>query len=657
MNQSGFSSNKTNFTHAALLLQNSSSVYSRKVEYLYRLVYESLDKLILETALQKGNKSKQRGGGKDSNGSSSKKRKSRDKDISAFEEFDPEMAFLLLDDVLPIDEDGGKITLPQEETKINNPIIGGNNLTPWTIHRGRRRGRSNTMSEIRGGSIGLLSTASISRLDSTMMTNSTRGGSKITASNMAQNMVQRLLSDGTEPATSGEGGTLRLANGTCDICANGAFLIPGTSLNPLAESDNVQEGSSRNGDVAPSQLDLSMEGEDQNGNNKMIMPMEEEMVGNDDYDTYDDGPGFELPQDNHEDGEVEASTNSQPNISTIGQEGGPLSLEHIEELQVAQKSAKEKPDPWSLLDPQDVSALKSRTLRIRTTYHLPEECDDPPSNAVTGTRTRKILKIRRRRKRSSSNDESREVVHTCTQSLKAMKIRMEQRLSMKNEKKSEMNLKEDKAWTIPLCPSSDFVFGNEFVYIAKAQSQRRVNEKRRMRTEEAARRAESKIAAIVDEHFRDVHEAGGDDDDNNGYYGDDYDYGDGEDDYDPGAIDQVDNANACIKDFDEIIDSVEDEESNGNMNRKIKFEALCRAHLKEFTKGAEKYAVKSKLSKRVGLWQDKVTHVLEDEEHRPVFDIKDYSRQLINTIQRGVELDKTEKLTLGFSGVSLLFDF
>ena len=35
-----------NFAQAALLLQNSSGVYSRKVEYLHTLVYEAFHKLI-----------------------------------------------------------------------------------------------------------------------------------------------------------------------------------------------------------------------------------------------------------------------------------------------------------------------------------------------------------------------------------------------------------------------------------------------------------------------------------------------------------------------------------------------------------------------------------------------------------------------------------
>lgn len=39
------SSETFNFAEAALLIQGSACIYSKKVEYLYRLVYETLDLL------------------------------------------------------------------------------------------------------------------------------------------------------------------------------------------------------------------------------------------------------------------------------------------------------------------------------------------------------------------------------------------------------------------------------------------------------------------------------------------------------------------------------------------------------------------------------------------------------------------------------------
>ena len=70
------------------------------------------------------------------------------------------------------------------------------------------------------------------------------------------------------------------------------------------------------------------------------------------------------------------------------------------------------------------------------------------------------------------------------------------------------------------------------------------------------------------------------------------------------------------------------------------FETLCRAHLKEFAKGAEKYAVESKLARRVNAWQDKVAQVIKNEENRPEFDIQTYRRNMINSMEREVQLNK-----------------
>jgi condensin-2 complex subunit H2 len=84
-----------NFAQAALVLQNSSNIYSRKVEYLYALVYKSLEE---NFQVQNGKVVRQ---------------KHADPDIDDFLAFDPYQEFLLLDDVLPTDDspDNRKIDL------------------------------------------------------------------------------------------------------------------------------------------------------------------------------------------------------------------------------------------------------------------------------------------------------------------------------------------------------------------------------------------------------------------------------------------------------------------------------------------------------------------------------------------------------------------
>jgi len=66
------------------------------------------------------------------------------------------------------------------------------------------------------------------------------------------------------------------------------------------------------------------------------------------------------------------------------------------------------------------------------------------------------------------------------------------------------------------------------------------------------------------------------------------------------------------------------------------FEELCRAHLRAFAKGAEKYASETNLSRRVSHWQEKLVPVLEEEEKRPEFDIHVYGRNVIETMEEEI---------------------
>lgn len=72
----------------------------------------------------------------------------------------------------------------------------------------------------------------------------------------------------------------------------------------------------------------------------------------------------------------------------------------------------------------------------------------------------------------------------------------------------------------------------------------------------------------------------------------------------------------------------------------IAFEALCRAHIKAFAKGAEKYKAETNLTKRVGDWQGRLTPKLAQEELRPVFDIHKYSQHVVDSIVKEVSTKK-----------------
>jgi len=181
--------------------------------------------------------------------------------------------------------------------------------------------------------------------------------------------------------------------------------------------------------------------------------------------------------------------------------------------------------------------------------------------------------------------------------------------------------------------------------------------------------ARTVAAEITNERFREMYE--GDDDyendnlqDNNGLidlgFGGDADYDDDDDDNDFGAGgDYLDNdgendngppsrsmkttsgTSTTLEHFDRVFSSnnmyggadnvVHNSDSD---NKHATFEELCRLHLKEFSKGAEKYAVETQLSKRVSEWQSKLSNVLAEEEDRPEFDINAYIQRIIGVSQK-----------------------
>ena len=110
-----------NFARAALILQNSSCVYGRKVEYLHGLVYTALNDLVSSArsgGFGLGSKSGE-GGGRD------KRRRGGGMAEAIWEElnaYDPDVRFLLLDGALSTDDTPGrgKIDLPPEVADFGN---------------------------------------------------------------------------------------------------------------------------------------------------------------------------------------------------------------------------------------------------------------------------------------------------------------------------------------------------------------------------------------------------------------------------------------------------------------------------------------------------------------------------------------------------------
>ena len=61
--------------------------------------------------------------------------------------------------------------------------------------------------------------------------------------------------------------------------------------------------------------------------------------------------------------------------------------------------------------------------------------------------------------------------------------------------------------------------------------------------------------------------------------------------------------------------------------------------MRAFRKGAEKYASETQLIKRVEVWQDKLSPILQAEEERNIFDMQKYGSQVMERLQQKTKKD------------------
>jgi Condensin II complex subunit CAP-H2 or CNDH2, N-terminal len=335
-----------NFAQAAIVLQNSSGIYSRKVDYLYSSVYKVQDELI-STFHQNGQPSNKKG---------NKKNVGVDSDIEEFLNFDPHQEFLPLNDVIPtcdLNENGHKINLAVTDTSDYN-LDTTFMSTMTTKVRGsfiadsasRRRHRTSL------GSTTLFA-------DRTMMTEGVR----------MMNIASRRALLGTLDTT----GTLRLQAGVCDIGDDGILRIPGSSSQERDKEDlwdnDIHQGTDLpNGSF--SAVDLH------------------DGIIDDDNDT----GGFVMADDDNERSPQEGleSTQGERKRVTFSDRTAALTVPiHLQE--------KRKDDPWALLDRDSPDGRKPRPLRIGKTIVLPSTVDKLPSECVTGARTRQVARIKQLR--------------------------------------------------------------------------------------------------------------------------------------------------------------------------------------------------------------------------------------------------------------------
>ena len=651
------SANNWNFTNAAILLQNSSSVYSRKVEYLHSLVYQTLHRLSDNSATN--------GNGKD------KHKKKHDVDIQEFEAFDPNSYFLVFEeDTLPIDLDGKSIDLHQDAAASSHhhginiqdmEHAQNSHATPLNINLNMNTNMNQTRLS----------------LDRTAIESITKNKSTI-RSHAGQQLIRSILegSQGRNANMGGNGGggmhgmrgaegqaVLRLMNGVCDVSDSGALLLPGTGIG--IHTRNI---GGDNGDGSTQErLDMDVEdyrhgyGVHHNdgapaaaGEGGPVQFDQGQGYDDDNDDDNNDGAGFELhspyPRPSMHPDEMIA-TNAHG--TTAGNGANAIAIANT----IHQKKDSTT-SPWDLLDPHDASESKSRPLRKAITFCLPHGVQLPPSALVTGARTKKIPRARVKNNQHDEDDYEHSLGDGAGSSLAVREHRAAlQKMEASSHDDDDMDMDMDtsisnkKQKMVPL-PIQPLAFGDEFLYVLQSQQRQRAAEKRRIKKIQRLRQQEaigmhsnSNRGMDANERFDDMYDDN-DEDDVDGqafdFAGGDYDNGDGGDDNDH-HHDLGDDDNVFDRVFARDINANGDGTAGQGAECKT-FEELCRQHLKEFAKGAERFAVETHLSKRVENWQMKLEVVLAEEEERPEFDIQLYGNRIMASAQDCLQKEKVSEI-------------
>ena len=522
-------SNGPNFAQAALVLQNSTHIYSRKVEFLYSLVYKALDEFFRETS-----------NGKDLQSS---RRKSADASIDEFHAFDPHVEFLLLDDVVPIEVEThskktSKIDLPQHQQHDDTATLdfGGGRVSDV-----RTPGRNRTRLSLGG--------LSVTKMDRTN-TRFSYGGGPSGASSTEQRALLGVLNSGC----------LRLVDGRCDIGDDGVLHMPGSSTGPAncpAHAIAALAGSVERYPVPPRQNGVVLPGSDPQSDNVQPMELDYNMGGGDDHDN--DGAGFFFPGDDDDDRQDEnIRSDAGTSLQAVGARAGHR-VTFQDQAHTGAHKAKDKPNPWKMLDPHAVDprdCKHNKPLRKGKTYRLPPGIDEPPSACVTGASTRSNSRRSQSESvlsnRASQNDKG---------SAPCLAVELF-RASLHKRRDSTPTSRRDSSqglffdnW-LTKTGFKGLAFGKEFEYVAKETLKRRAAERREIRKQqfEEERAGNYPPGSSGPDGLEDGY---GDDDDDD--YGGGFAFGgdDENEDYGEGANDGGNNAG--VASLDDAFANVRDE--------------------------------------------------------------------------------------------------
>jgi condensin-2 complex subunit H2 len=595
----------TNFTQAALVLHNSSGIYSRKVDYLHNYTYRVQEELNLHHQAKNGNGRKegrrQRGG--------------NDADVDEFYAFDPMQQFLLLDDVLPVD-------VTEQRINLTNEGAAATRYTAADAGSMRRASMGRTRLSIGGGG----------RINGTA-TNASSWMDGSGSSNSQAALLQRAVIGTLDRPLQGSNGSLRLTAGSCDIGDDGVLRMPGSQCPAVDAAATSTTDFSQQQHAGAMDVDRGGVNEDGlfgGGGGDLLLDYD----GDDDHDNEHHGGFVAADRNSSDDGQGDGVAVPE-HANNSNNAAGPKRVTFA-----AQPPASNKPNPWAMLDRDTVdTSKKARPLRIGKTIVLPPYLDSLPSDCVTGSRT--VV-------RNSNTNQ----------------MRHRRRLPLRPVQKNDLPL--FGLYDRNPVPMKGLMFGREFEYIAKASAKRRADEQRALRLEQQRQQQQQNQVNFEDDVDDDENDHGFGGGGNVDYEDDGFDFGGGGGDND--ILGHL-NSNTGIASVDEIyqrnrdtsgtskntsnedplfahphcadcrfvVDAVSFADANDTNDDGPTFEDLCRAHIQAFARGAEKYAAETKLSARVSHWQENLAPILEEEERRPVFDIRAYGNEVIQTIERNMK--------------------
>lgn len=664
---------KTNFAQAALILQNSSFVYSRKVEYLYSLVYAALNELIANSKSASTSK----------NDSTNKKQSAKcnlDKDLEEFENFDSQMEFLLLDDVLPTDEKGDKINLKsstgytaaasgESSYTYRYPSLTDSSRYPHTLDRhDRTRLSLNTMTrtslDTPPGTKDL--SMSISHMGTErsfvdMVTGAGLSdgwgisGPEALKYSITAKATLDAITNAACYSHNGTGGgnasgthevSLRLLHGACDIDDQGTLLIPGSSIPSMYEG-YTSRLEDRN--TLHSRLVLAAAAAETTTSDKFLAQNHEDYdFGGGGYGAYDDdnddsvhGPVSQV--NNNESSaalpnkDMQSSPRHLRSRNKLDQETQPQGRQHV-------------PDPWLMMDPHDPGLSKPCRLRIGMTYKLPSGVKSLPSESVTGARTKTAIKISSKRghKQPTTNHSLAEekvntVDYVSIATFHTVLANCERFLHDPTSRDSTDHTVAMDAATPNMepysLPKEGLIFGDEFSYIIEAKNK---TLQEQLKQSNNKTKGKAHMVQSIDDNENNNIENLDQDNDTGGGFGYGMDYGGDYDDADDHDVPMdEDHVNVSLHRFDEVFGS-ENVQSMDDKHQYLSFQELCQAHLNQLKEGAERFAVETKLSKRVSIWQERLATILDEEEKRPEFEIQSYGQNILSKVQSAIVPSKAK---------------